>query len=247
MAAIVRRGKVVIGVKFDAPPFGSLNQVTNRMEGFDVDIGREIVKALFGPNARLEGPEANVSWVDTISRDRIPFLLDDKVDLVISTMTINEERKQYIDFSDVYYVEGQGLLVKKGSPIRGLADTAGKTVCSAQGSTSEQNLRTRQPQARLLLYGDYSKCLQALTDGLADAISTDDTILLGMEMKDPNLHMVGGLFTEEPYGIGIKKGRPEFVRFINETLAAMKQDGRWKAIYKANLGRLTGLDPEPPR
>ncbi len=247
MAAIVQRGRVVIGVKYDAPPFGYLNPVTNKVEGFDVDIGKELVKALFGPHARFEGKDANVEWMEAISRNRIPFLQEDKVDLIISTMTITEDRKQQVDFSEVYYMAGQGLLVKKGSPIKGIADTAGKTVCSAQGSTSEQTVRNKQPQARLLLFGNYSDCQLALGDGRADAISTDDTILMGMVLKDPSLLMVGGLFTEEPYGIGIKKGRPEFVRFVNEALAAMKKDGRWKAIYQANLGKLTGLDPEPPK
>src|SRR5262245_3663366 len=184
MAKIQKNGQLVVGVKYDTPPFGSLNPVSNQVEGFDADLGRELARALFGD-------ESKVKLVEAVSRNRIPFLQEDKVDVVLSTMTITDERRQEIDFSDPYYIAGQSILVKKGSPIKDVSDLNGRTVASAQGSTSEKNVRDRAPSASLLLFPAYAEALAALKDGRADAVSTDDTILMGMILKDPDLQMVG--------------------------------------------------------
>src|SRR5689334_15345971 len=101
-----KRGKLIAGVKFDVPTFGAKNPTNNEVEGFDVDIARELAKVLLGDASKIE-------LVEAISSNRIPFLQEDKVDLVISTMTINEARKKEIDFSDPYYLAGQSILVPK--------------------------------------------------------------------------------------------------------------------------------------
>ena len=145
MARIQQRGQLIVGVKYDTPPFGSLNPVNNRVEGFDADLARELARALFGDENKVRFDEA-------VSRNRIPFLQEDKVDVVLSTMTISDERRQEIDFSDPYYIAGQSILVRKGSPIQSVYDLNGRTVASAQGSTSERNVRERAPGANLLLF-----------------------------------------------------------------------------------------------
>jgi ABC-type amino acid transport substrate-binding protein len=234
MAELQKRGKIVIGVKFDAPPMGRLNPVTNKAEGFDVDMGREIAKALFGDENKAE-------FIEAISANRIPFLREDKADLVISTMTITDARKLEIDFSNIYYKAGQSILVPKDSTIQSVNDLNGKRVCSAQGSTSEQNVRQRAPQAELVLFGGYAECLTALQSRRVDAITTDDTILAGIAAQDRNTKLVGGIFTEEPYGIGFKQGHPEFVAFVNKIIDDMIADGRWVASYNKWLGEPTGV------
>ncbi len=240
MAKVQKNGQLVVGVKYDTPPFGSLNPVSNQVEGFDADLGRELARALFGD-------ETKVKFVEAVSRNRVPFLQEDKVDVVLSTMTITDERRQEIDFSDPYYIAGQSILVRKGSPIKDVNDLNGRTVASAQGSTSEKNVRDRAPSASLLLFPAYAEALAALKDGRADAVSTDDTILMGMILKDADLQMVGGLFTEEPYGAGIKKGRPEFLGFVNQTFDQLKQNGRWADLYKKHVAPLSGYVAEPPK
>jgi aspartate/glutamate/glutamine transport system substrate-binding protein len=238
---IKQRGKLIIGVKFDVPTFGLKNPTTNQVDGFDADIGRELAKVLLGDASKVE-------FVEALSANRIPFLQEDKVDLVISTMTINEDRKKQIDFSDPYYIAGQSILVKKGSTIKSVADLSGKNVCSAQGSTSEQNIRAKAPQAKLTLFGGYSECYTALENGQVDAVSTDDIILFGLKLRAPDKYeLVGGQFTNEPYGIGMKKGRPELVSFVNGTLTAMKNDGRWKTLYDKNIKPASGVSAEPPK
>jgi ABC-type amino acid transport substrate-binding protein len=240
MAKIQSRGNLIVGVKYDVPPFGSLNPMTNQVEGFDADLGRELAKALFGD-------ESKAQFVEAISRNRVPFLQEDKADVILSTMTITDERKQEIDFSKPYYMAGQSLLVRKGSPIQSVNDLSGRTVASAQGSTSEKNVRDRAPNATLLLFPAYAEALAALKDQRADAVSTDDTILMGMILKDADLQMVGGLFTEEPYGAGIKKGRPEFTAWVNQVFDGLKDNGRWTELYRKHIAPLSGFTADPPR
>jgi ABC-type amino acid transport substrate-binding protein len=240
MARIQQRGQLVVGVKYDTPPFGSLNRLTNQVEGFDVDLGRELARVLFGDAVKAR-------FVEALSADRIPFLQDDQVDVVLSTMTITDERRQAIDFSEPYYVAGQSILVPRGSPIRNVDDLNDRTVATGQSSTSARTLRKQAPRARQLLFPSYGEALAALKDRRADAVSTDDTILMGMMLGDPELHMVGGAFTEEPYGAGLKKGRPELVAFVNQVFDQLKTNGRWTELYKEHIAPLSGFVPEPPR
>ena len=240
MARIQQRGQLIVGVKYDTPPFGSLNPINNQVEGFDADLGRELARALFGDESKVRFDEA-------VSRNRIPFLQEDKVDVILSTMTITEERRQEIDFTKPYYIAGQSILVKKGSPIQNVNDLNGRTVASASGSTSEANVRERAPSANLLLFPAYAEALAAMKDGRADAVSTDDVILMGMILKDPDLQLVGGLFTEEPYGAGMKKGRPEFLAFVERVFDDLKANGRWTELYKKHVAPVSGFVAEPPR
>jgi ABC-type amino acid transport substrate-binding protein len=243
MARIVQRGKLVAGVKNDVLLFGYLNPRTNQVGGFDVDVVKEITKALFN-----DPSPARLELKPVTSAQRIPELQAGTVDLVAATMTITDERKQQIDFSDVYYAAGQRLPVKKDNPATKIQDLdkSDKTICAAQGSTSEQNITKFAPSAQKLLFATYPECLTALQQGRTDGISTDDVILSGLAEQDPNTKLVGEKFTEEPYGIGIAKTSTGFLEFVNGEVRKMKQDGRWKQIYQKWLGKY-GPTPEPPK
>lgn len=236
MAKIQTAGKLVCGTKFDVIGFGFKNPTTNEVEGLDADLCRAIAKGLGVP------PE----FVEAVSANRLPFLKEDKVDIVISTMTVTEDRKKEIDFSKVYYMAGQSILVKKASTYQKVEDLNGKKVCSGEGSTSEKNVRAKAPQAELLLFKTYTEAGQALSDGRCEAVSTDDTILFGLAQKIPDTELRGGRFTEEPLGIGIKKGKDDLVAFINGTLDGMKADGRLKALYDKYVKPFTGKDVVAP-
>jgi aspartate/glutamate/glutamine transport system substrate-binding protein len=240
---IKQRGKLIVGVKYDQPGFGLNDPISKKLEGFEVDMAREFAKGLLGSADKVE-------FIESVSANRIPFLQEDKADIVIATFTINNQRKQQIDFSDVYYVAQQKLLVKKGSPIKSVADLAGKNVATVQGSTSEKNLSEKAPQAKPLLFGKYSEAFVALGNGQADAVTTDDVILAGLKLtasNPANYEIVGDGFSSEPYGIGIKKGRTELLTYVNGTLAAMKTDGRWKSLYDKYVKPATGTSAEPPK
>ncbi|HEV8469447.1 MAG TPA: transporter substrate-binding domain-containing protein, partial [Candidatus Limnocylindria bacterium] len=177
MYSIQVKGKLRVGTREDNVPFGLKNAQTGKFEGFDVDLAREFAKAIFGAPAEAD-PDKFIEFVPVVSATRIPTLTDNKADLIAATFTINEDRKKQIDFTDVYFRTGQRILVKKdNTTIKSVTDLNGKTVCTAKGSTSEQNITKEAKDARLLLLDTYAPCLLALQQGQADAISTDETIL----------------------------------------------------------------------
>jgi len=236
MAELQDNGEIVIGVKFDVPPFGFKNPQSGDVEGFDVDIGRAIADKL--------GVEPR--FIEAISDNRIPFLEDGTADLILSTMTITGERDQEIDFSEPYYVARGRILVPQDSDIQGLADLRGNSVCTALGSTYEETLREGAKGADLRLVDSYSECLELLQNGAVDAVSTDDVILTGMIIQDDTLKLVGPELTTEPYGAGIREGDRQFKRFVDETLTEYKEDGRWAESYEEWVGQYTDQEQEPP-
>ena len=231
------RGKMIVGVKYDVPMFGLLDRRTNKVEGFDADIAREIVGYILG---NLDA----VEFREVLPKNRISSLQDGMLDLVISTMTINAEREQQIDFSVVYYVAGQSLLVPRNSKIAGVQDLVNKRVGTARGSTSEQNIRAVAPQVDVQLFDSYSAAVAAMDAGQLDVVTTDDNILIGFQAKEPNKwKLVGGTFTKEPYGVGIAKGHPELVEAVNHVIRDLKASGKWNEIYKRNI---PSDPPDPP-
>jgi len=246
--AIQTKGKLRVGTREDNVPFGLKNVATSKFEGFDVDIAREIAKAIFGNESDID---KFIEYLPVVSATRIPTLNENKADLVIATFTINDDRKKQIDFSDVYFNTGQKILVKKdNSTITKVTDLNGKRVCSGKGSTSEVNIRKEAPQATLELQDTYPPCLILLQQGRVDAVSTDETILFGLVKQDPNTKIVGSYFSAEPYGIGVKKDanndRNGFVDLINRTLVTMIQDGRWAKIYKQWITPVSGDEKRTP-
>lgn len=240
MAKVQGKGKLVAGVRQDVRAFGYLNPTTNQYEGFDIEMVKEVTKAIFGDDTSVE-------FKPVTSATRIPLLKEGSVDIVASTMTITDARKLEIDFSDVYYLAGQKVLVKKGSSIKTIQDTAGKNVCAAKGSTSETNITKAQPQAKVLALDGYQDCLAAMQSGRADAISTDDAILASLATQDTNTEVVGPAFSSEPYGLGIQKGHSEFVEFVNKVIADVKKSGRWKQHARKWLGSYgAGLEAPAP-
>ena len=168
---IQTKGKLRVGTREDNVPFGLKSVTTSKFEGFDVDIAREIAKAIFGSEADID---KFIEYVPVVSATRIPTLNENKADFVIATFTINEDRKKQIDFSDVYFNTGQKILVKKdNTTIKDVKDLNGKRVCSAKGSTSEKNISAQAPQATLELQDTYPPCLILLQQGRVDAEGQD--------------------------------------------------------------------------
>ncbi|MBN2871932.1 MAG: glutamate ABC transporter substrate-binding protein [Halothiobacillaceae bacterium] len=241
MARLQQAGKVRVGTKFDQPLFGQKNLEGN-LEGFDVEIAKIIA-------GELGIQPSGIEWVESVSANREPFIQQDKVDFVVATYTINDKRKQVVDFAGPYYVAGQDIMVKKGNPlgITGPDDLAGKKVCSVTGSTPAENIRTNYPQAKLTEFDVYSKCAEALKNDQVEAVTTDNVILLGLINQDQEaFELVGKKFTEEPYGIGVKKGDTQFRNFINDVLEKTYQDGRWQQAWDATAGKVATEEATPP-
>ena len=239
MAELSEAGSITVGTKFDQPLFGLVGP-----DGVPVGFDVEIAKIIAG---ELGIDEENIEWVETISANREPFIQDGQVDIVVATYTINDERKQVVDFAGPYYQAGQMIMVlEENTDINGPDDLAGKTVCSAEGSTPAERIRTEYPEATLLPAGAYSECLEPLRNGQVDAVTTDNVILSGFIDQNPGeFKLVGEPFSEEPYGIGLEKGDDDFRNFINDVLEESFEDGRWEEAWEATAGAVLET-PEPP-
>jgi glutamate transport system substrate-binding protein len=242
MAAIVDAGVLRVGTKIDQPGFGLAN-TAGKPEGFDVEMAKLVA-------GKLGLTEDQIEFTETVSANREPFLQNGQVDMVVATYTINDKRKEVVDFAGPYYEAGQDIMVAAGNPegIKGPDDLAGKTVCSVEGSTPAENIRTNYPAASLVLYDAYSKCADDLRNGNVQAVTTDNVILTGFVAGNPEgFELVGNPFTKEPYGIGIPKGEDDFRSFINDVLEESFDDGTWAAAWDATAGAITRTEaPTPP-
>ena len=182
MAELQAAGEITIGVKYDVPPFGFKNPQTDAIEGFDVDLGQAIADAL--------GVEPN--FIEAISDNRIPLLVDGTADLdPVDDDDHYRPRRGDRLLDPVLHRRGQGGLAPVDSDITGVEDLAGKKVCTATGSTYEENLKENAPEAELRLVDTYSECLELIQTGAVDAVSTDDVILTGITIQDYTLELEG--------------------------------------------------------
>ncbi|MFH5184237.1 transporter substrate-binding domain-containing protein [Paenibacillus sp. TAB 01] len=229
---IKSRGKLVVGVKYDTKLFGLKDPASGKVEGFDVDIAKALAKQIVGDENKVELKEVT-------SKTRIPMLDNKEIDMIIATMTINDERKKQVDFSDVYFKAGQSLLVKKGSPIKSIADVKkGTKVLAVKGSTSVDNIKQKSPDATVLEFDNYQDAFSALKAGQGDTLTTDNAILYGMAAQDSNYEVVGDPFTDEPYGIAIKKGEASLLTAVNDGLKSLQTSGDYNKIYEKWIGKV---------
>ncbi|MEU8813917.1 glutamate ABC transporter substrate-binding protein [Actinoplanes sp. NPDC048796] len=231
-------GKLVIGVKADQPGLGL--QTGSTYSGFDVEIGKIIAKGLGLADSGIE-------WKTTVSANREPYIQQGQVDLVVATYTINDERKKVVNFAGPYFVAGQDLLVPTNSTITGPESLAGKKVCSVSGSTPAKRIQSDYKDAKLQQFDSYSKCVTALAGGQVDAVTTDDIILAGYAAQEQyagKFKVVGKPFSEEPYGIGLKKDDTAGCNKINDILKAAAADGSYKKAWDDTLGKSGKAAPE---
>lgn len=244
MAEIVRNGRLVVGVDQNSYLMGFRNSFTNELEGFDIDVAREIAKAVFGGDD--DQVDKHIQFRVVTSAGREPALQEGLVDIVVRSMTINCDRWENIDFSAVYYQAGQRLLVQSDAGIDSVADLGGRRACATDGSTSLKNVVAEQPDVVPVAVPDWTDCLVMLQQGQVDAVTTDDTLLAGMAAQDPYLRVVGPKFSAEPYGVGVAKGSEDLVRFVNAVLDRMRSDGTWNRIHQKWLRDALGETAEPP-
>ncbi|WP_269937389.1 glutamate ABC transporter substrate-binding protein [Arthrobacter sp. HY1533] len=231
-------GTIRIGVKEDQPGLGFLDAATGERSGFDIEIANWMAASLGVATDKIE-------FKAIPSANREAALANGDVDLYVGTYSINDKRKKLVDFAGPYFITGQGLLVAKdNTTITSEKDLDGKKVCSATGSTPFQNIKDNFPKADAISFDIYSKCVEALTSGTVDAVTTDQAILLGYASQNPDkLKVVGEPFTVEKYGIGLPLGDTALRTFLNKTLT----DGNatWTKIFDATLGK-SGTKVEQP-
>lgn len=237
-----KSNSIVIGTKFDQPGLG-LRNPDGSMSGFDVDVAKFVAK-------ELGYTEDQIEWKESPSAQRENLIANDQVSYIVATYSITDKRKEKIDFAGPYLITGQSLLVRAdNSDITGAESLQNnKKLCSVSGSTPAQNIKDKYPGVQLQQYDTYSACVEALKNGAIDAVTTDEVILAGYAAQSPGtFKVVGKPFSEEKYGIGLKKGDTEMRTKINDALAKMEKDGAWKAAFEKNLGPAGIATPAPPQ
>lgn len=238
MAELAEAGKVTIGVKFDQPGLGFKGAADDVPTGFDVEIAKQIA-------GKLGIAPEDITWEETISDNREPYLQQGRVDLVLATYSITDERRQVVGQTGPYLVTGQQVLVKADSDIKGIADLEGEEVCAASGSTSLENVETEG--AVPAPADNYAACVDDVLNDTVPAMSTDGAILLGYAAENEGeLKVVGEEFSEERIGVGYSKESPEMCEFINEALQASFDDETWAEAYQFTLGGEGVETPETP-
>jgi glutamate transport system substrate-binding protein len=242
--ALQTKGKIRVAMRDGALPM-STRRANGPYDGFEADIAREIAKAIWGA---FDDPDTHIEWVSVDASTRIAALTSNQADITLAGLVISDDNKKVIDLSDPYLHTGQRLLVKKSNDqIKELADVVAgdQTVCAIRGSIWAQNLtRVTNERAKILELDTMDFCVQALASGAADAITSDELILFGLTMKDPNLKVVGKPFTDDLLGIGMKKNaggdRQGFRDFLNVVLLTIVADRTWARLYEKDMTPVAG-------
>ena len=233
--------KITIGTKFDQPGLG-LKNPDGTMSGFDVDVATYVAGQLgFKPE--------DIEWKESPSSQRETLIQNDQVKFIAATYSITDARKEKVSFAGPYLITGQSLLVKAdNTDITGAESLQNnKKLCSVSGSTPAQRIKDKYPGVQLQQYDTYSACIEALKNGAIDAVTTDEVILAGYAAQTPGaFKIVGQPFSEERYGIGLKKDDTELQTKINDAITKMESDGAWKTAFDKNLGPAGIATPAPP-
>jgi glutamate transport system substrate-binding protein len=227
-----------VGVKPDQPGLG-LQSSSGQYSGFDVDVAGYVARKLGA---------TKINFVPTLSANREAFLQQGKVDMVVATYSITPERRKVVSFAGPYYVAHQDILVRAGnSSISQPDDLTGKKVCAGQGSASGDRIQELYgSKVNLIRLPGYGDCVNQLLGEQVEAVTTDNTILAGFAAQPQNqgkLKVVGTFFSNEIYGIGLKKGDSRGVVAVDKALLAMFKDGSWRAALSKNLPQVPAGTP----
>ena len=241
--AIVKRGRVIVGVAQSLNRLGFRDPVTGDLAGFEVDLAREVARDIFGDPSRVE-----FRYVET--RDREEALDQGDVDMIIRTMSITRPRQKQLEFSIPYLKVNPRLLVLDNSEIKSFKDLKGKTVCVARDSTSFKEAERLQI-GRIMHTRTWTDCLMAMQRFQVDAIYTDDAILSGLRAQDPYTTLTGDYGEDSYYGVAFApptktRDTAGLVRQVNSTLERIRNDGTWKKLYDKWMAEYLGPAPSLP-
>jgi len=243
LAKIQQRGTLNVGVKPDILGVGYQNPMTGKFEGFTVDLALDLAERIFGAPGR-------VSFKPTLPVTRITMLQQGLIDADIETLFITQERWQQIDFAEPYWAAPSRIFIsRKNTEINALKDLEGKRIAATKGSLAERQFRdpgSGYPRAQLVMFDSIAQSIEAIRVGRVDAAVFDEVFGLAAMKATPDFKFVGEPVRFDYYGIGIAKGRPELVDFINRWQRDIKSNGRWAQMYRSNLPGDVPAPPMPP-
>jgi len=232
---IKKTGVLTIGTRTGSPPFAYINK-DNQWVGFTIDLVEQLVK----PAVEKEvGKAIKVEKKESTPPTRIPLLTSNAVDLIAGTMTDTPQRRESVEFSLTFFYTGAQFMVKKGSPIKSINDIGGKRIAAQQGSTNAKIIREKKPDAQLREFPDQPAAFQALVQGQVDAYTNDGIQLWGLKAKAPkpdDWDIVGDFFSEEPYGMAMRKGDLKFKQVVDAGLKHGFESGKYFQIYEKWFG-----------
>ena len=226
--AIKDRGMLKVGVKVDVPKFGFKDPKTGKIDGFEIDLAKALAK-------KILGDENKVEMQGVVAKTRGPLLDNGDLDIVIATFTITEERKKSYNFTDPYYTDGVGLMVKKSSGLKSLKDMNGKRIGVPQSATTRKALQAEVDKisglkVSFLEFGSYSEVKTALDAGRIDVYSIDVAILMGY-MED-SVEILPDRYSPQLYGAATKKTNTALAKLTNDTFEEMKKSGEMDKLMK---------------
>ena len=220
---LVSSGTLTVCSDVPYPPFEDFDDSTESgFTGFDMDIVAAIAKGL------ALDLEVKDSSFDALQSGQA--LNAGQCDVAASAMTITDERKKALDFSDGYYDSQQSLLVPTGSDIASIDDLDGKKVGVQQGTTGKSYAEENAPDADLVTFPSDAEMFQAVKAGQVDALLQDLPVNLDHQ-KEGGFEVVETYSTDEQYGLAMKKGNTALVDAVDEQLTTLRDGGDYQTIY----------------
>jgi glutamate/aspartate transport system substrate-binding protein len=220
LANIKRAHVVRLGYRESSPPFSFLDQA-NRPIGYSLELCEAIVDEI---GVEVDDANLKIEYVKVTSDDRIPAVVQNKIDLECGSTTANSERSKQVAFSPLIFVAGTKLMVPKASSVSGAADLKGKTVVVTKGTTNEQAMHAIDKKFALglniIASPDHEQSYQMLVEGKADAFATDDILLYGLIARhkaQDKFRVTGEYLSYDPYGIMFRKGEPQLAAVVERT------------------------------
>ena len=234
LAAIKKTHVVHLGYRESSPPFSFLDQA-NRPIGYSLELCEAVVDEI---GVEVDDPNLKIEYVKVTSDDRIPAVLQNKIDLECGSTTANAERAKQVAFSPLMFVAGTKLMVPKVAGVQSVTDLKGKTVVVTKGTTNEQAMHNADKKFSLGLNivtsPDHEQSYQMLVDGKADAFATDDILLYGLIVRHKSqdkFRVVGEYLSYDPYGIMFRKGEPQLSAVVERTFRKLGSNHDLVPLY----------------
>ena len=225
---------ILVGVRDSSVPFSFID-AQKQPQGYSVDLCVRVAEAV---KTELKLPKLDVKFVPVTSSNRIPALLEGKIDLECGSTTNTRDRQKQVAFAYTTFVAGIKMLAKKSSNVTSSEDLRGKNIVVTKGTTSEKMMKTMNDERLLKMNiiesADHGESFKAVDDGKAVAFPMDDVLLYGLiskSKKPDDYAVVGKYLSVEPYAIMLRKDEPGFEKIVNRALIDLFQSGEIRRLY----------------